>query len=114
MNDVTYIKPVKKTSSGYQTVDADWDGTSSDWFEMNPELPIKGFLFKGLVTGDLTFHVSDTAAGTDAYLLGIAEDLTGKVNEVAIFLPEAAPFRYGRWTSTGTQVNGVIKMIESS
>ncbi len=113
-DEVTYAKPIKKASTGPRTVDPDWDGTASIWFSLNLGLPIKGLMFKDLVVGDLTIHVSDTINGTDAYLLGVAEDLTGKLDEVAIFVPELAPFRYARITSTGTQVNGVIQLIESA
>jgi hypothetical protein len=113
-DELEYAKIMKKAHGVVRTVDADWDGTASDWFALTAGAPIKGLMFKDLVTGDLTIHVSDTAAGTDAYLLGVAEDMTGAVDERAYFVPELAPFKFARITSTGTQANGIIKIIESA
>ena len=112
--DLDYADKIKKAHSLIKLVDSDWDGATSEWFSLDRGAPIKGFLLRDLVSGDLTMQVSEKSDGADFYELSIAEDLTSKSGDLAVFVPELAPFPYARWKSTGTQLNGVVNLFESA
>jgi hypothetical protein len=114
MADDPYIKSIRKDHVVATDADADWDGTSSEWFALDGTHPIKGLLITSLAAGDLTIQVSDTSAGTTAYELGVAESLVAKSGSVAIFVPELAPFTYARVTSTASQTDVTIRLVRTS
>jgi len=108
------VQDISKSYADERDGDADWDGVASEWFQLNRGKPIKGVLLKDIVAGDITVEVSDVEAGTVQYTLGISEDLTSKSGDLAFFIPELAPFTWCRFISTGTQVDGGIKIVETS
>lgn len=109
---------VLKKSDGVVTLDADFDGTESDVFDMGVDKPIKTLLLSGLDSSPtLTFKVYDSPSGTGHVLYG---DDGNKVSiattdaNVAVSCFKAGAARFMSVVASATQTDVVIKGVFSS
>lgn len=98
---------------------ADFDGTESDWMDTGGDHPVKVLKLTGLdTTPTLTFEVADDDQGTnaadvygsDGSILSIAVSGTS----FARFMTELSAARFIRITASAAQTDVLIQLLRSS